>query len=125
MCPLGKISSKFVKLYTILLDAQKRAIERIRPGARIRDIDLAARQHIENKGLGKFFGHNTGHGIGLEIHEGPIVSSNNKALLKEGMVFTVEPGIYIRGYGGLRLEETVCVTKGGCEVLTGDIDKSI
>ena len=125
MCSLGKISSKFTELYAILLEAQKRAIERIRPGVKIRDIDLAARQHIASKRLGKFFGHNTGHGIGLEIHEGPIISSNNKGLLKEGMVFTVEPGIYIPGYAGLRLEETICVVKGGCEVLTGDIDKSI
>lgn len=125
MCLLGKISSKFVKLYTILLDAQKRAIERIRPGVKISNIDSAARQHIANKGLGKFFGHDLGHGIGLEIHERPSISHNNKDRLKEGMVFTVEPGIYIPGYGGLRIEETVRVSKGGCEVFTDDIDKSI
>lgn len=125
MCPLGKISSKFAKLYAILLEAQKMAIERIRPGVESRDIDNAARQHIAGKGLGKFFGHNTGHGIGLEIHEKPTISGSNKDLLKEGMVFTVEPGIYIPGYGGLRIEDTICVVSGGCEVLTGDIDKSI
>lgn len=125
MCPLGKISSKFSKLYDILLEAQKRAIECIRPGVKIFDVDNAARQHIAGKGVGKFFGHNTGHGIGLEIHERPTISGSNKDLLKEGMVFTVEPGIYIPGYGGLRVEDTICVVNGGCEVLTGDIDKSI
>lgn len=125
MCLLGKISAKFAELYAILVDAQKRAIERISPGVKIRDIDFAARQHIDNKGLGKFFGHNTGHGIGLEIHERPFISYNNQASLREGMVFTVEPGIYIPGYGGLRVEETVSVTKRNCEVLTDDIDKSI
>jgi len=125
MCSLGKITSKFVKLYAILLDAQRRAIERIRPGVKICDIDLAARQHIENKGLGRFFGHNTGHGIGLEVHEMPVVSRSNKGLLKEGMVFTVEPGIYIPGYGGLRVEDVVRVTRKKHEILTDDIDKAI
>lgn len=125
ICLLGKISSKFAKLYTILLNAQKRAIERIKPGVKIRDVDLAARQHIDSKGLGKFFGHSLGHGIGLEIHERPSVSYYNKDFVKEGMVFTVEPGIYIPGYGGLRIEDVVLVSKSGCEVLTDDIDKSI
>ena len=125
MCYLGKISSKFVKLYTILCDAQKHAIERIRPGVKIQDIDRAARQHINNKGLRKFFGHDLGHGIGLEIHERPFITNNNIDLLEDGMVFTVEPGIYIPGYGGLRIEDTVRVCKGGCKILTDDIDKSI
>jgi Xaa-Pro aminopeptidase len=125
MCPLGKISSKFMQLYTILCDAQKRAISRIKPGVKIADIDFAARQHLENKGLGKFFGHALGHGIGLEIHEKPSIAINNKDFLREGMVFTVEPGIYIPNYGGLRIEDTVLVSKGGCKVLTYDIDKSI
>lgn len=125
MCALGKISSKFKSLYTIIVDAQNRAIERIKPGVKISDIDLAARQHIDRKGLGKFFGHALGHGIGLEIHERPFISNKNKDLLKEGMVFTVEPGIYIPNFGGLRIEEMVMVTKGSCKVLTDDIDKSI
>lgn len=125
MCALGKISTKFTKLYAILCDAQKRAIECIKPGAKISDIDLAARQHIDSKGLRKFFGHDLGHGIGLEIHERPSISNSSKDVLKEGMVFTVEPGIYIPGYGGLRIEETIRVSRTGCEVLTDDINKSI
>jgi len=125
MCSLGKIRSKFTSLYNILVDAQKRAIDRIRPGTKISAVDSAARQHIDSKGLGKFFGHALGHGIGLETHERPSISNSNKNFLKENMVFTVEPGIYIPGYGGLRIEETVRVCKGGCEVLTDDIDKSI
>ena len=125
VCRLGKISSKFVSIYDILLGAQKCAIERIRPGAKISDIDLAARQYIDRKGLGKFFGHALGHGVGLEIHERPTISHNNPDFLKEGMVFTIEPGIYIPGLGGLRIEDMVCVNKKGCEVLTDDIDKSI
>ncbi len=125
MRSLGKISSKFAEIYAILLDAQDRAIQRIRPGVRICEIDLAARQLIENKGFGRFFGHNTGHGIGLEIHERPMISKSDSGLLKEGMVFTVEPGIYIPGCGGLRIEDVVRVTRKGHEVLTDDIDKSI
>ena len=125
MCPLGKISSKFAKLYSVILDAQRHAIERVKPGAKISDIDAAARQHIDSKGLGRFFGHNTGHGIGLEVHEPPVISGYNKNALKEDMVFTIEPGIYIPGYGGLRIEDMIRVTRQGYEILTNDIDKSI
>ncbi|MBL7071313.1 MAG: aminopeptidase P family protein [Candidatus Omnitrophica bacterium] len=125
MCSLGKITPKFVKLYAVLLEAQRRAIEHVKPGVKICDIDHEARQYIESKGLGRFFGHNTGHGIGLEIHEHPSVSSTNVNTLKEGMVFTVEPGIYIPGYGGLRIEDVIMVTRNGRKVLTHDIDKSI
>lgn len=125
MISLGKISSKFKDLYNMLLNAQRSAIEIVKPGIRMLEIDTAARQFLENKGLGKFFGHSTGHGIGLEIHERPIISNTNTDILKEGMVFTIEPGIYIPGFCGLRIEDTVLVTKNGCEVLTDDIDKSI
>jgi Xaa-Pro aminopeptidase len=123
MCSLGRISTKFTRLYQILVDAQKKAIDLIRPGAKIKDVDNAARQYIAGKGFGKFFGHSLGHGIGLEVHEMPSVNHRNDGVVKEGMVFTVEPGIYIPGYGGLRVEDTVYVTKKGCRVLTDDIDK--
>jgi Xaa-Pro aminopeptidase len=125
MLSLGKISTKFKGLYNILLDAQRYAIELIRPGIKIHNVDMAARQHIDKKGLGKFFGHALGHGIGLEIHERPNISSSNKERLKEGMVFTVEPGIYIPGYGGLRIEDIALVTNKGCQLLTNDINKSV
>lgn len=123
VCSLGKINSKFTRLYTILIDAQRKAIDIIKPGAKISDVDNAARQYIANKGFGKFFGHSLGHGIGLEIHERPTINHRNNDALKEGMVFTVEPGIYLPGYGGLRIEDTIHVTKKGCKVLTDDIDK--
>ncbi|MFH0839435.1 MAG: Xaa-Pro peptidase family protein [Candidatus Omnitrophota bacterium] len=119
--PLGKMNTKFTALYQILLEAQKRAMDIIRPGARISDLDNAARQYIACKGFGRFFGHSLGHGIGLEVHEKPTISARNTGLLREGMVFTVEPGIYIPGSGGLRLEDTVLVTKKGCRTLTHDI----
>ena len=123
VCILGKIKAQFSRLYTILIDAQKRALDLVRPGAKISDVDNAARQYIARKGFGKFFGHSLGHGIGLEIHEKPTITHRNDNPLREGMVFTVEPGIYIPGYGGLRIEDAVLVTKNGCKVLTYDIDK--
>lgn len=123
MCPLGKINIKFTRLYAILIAAQRKAIALIKPGAKISDVDNAARQHIAGKGFGKFFGHSLGHGIGLEIHEIPTINYRNKGLVKEGMIFTIEPGIYLPGYGGLRVEDTVQVTKEGCKVLTDDVDK--
>lgn len=123
ICVLGKIKTKFTRLYTILIDAQRKAIDLIRPGAKISKVDNAARQYIAGKGFGKFFGHSLGHGIGLEVHERPAIDHKNDGFLKEGMVFTVEPGIYLAGYGGLRIEDTIQVTKDGCRVLTDDIDK--
>ncbi len=125
MYRLGKISSKFAKLYSILCDAQRYAIDCIKPGIKTSDVDRAARQYLTSKGVGKFFGHALGHGIGLETHEKPSLSHSSKGVLKEDMVFTVEPGIYMPGFGGLRVEDTVRVRKGGCEVLSDDIDKSI
>ncbi len=123
ICALGKISTKFTLLYQILIDAQRRAIDLIKPGAKISDVDNAARQYIAGKGFGEFFGHSLGHGIGLEIHERPVISHKNSDVLKEGMVFTIEPGIYLPRYGGLRIEDTIHVTKEGCSVLTDDINK--
>ncbi|MBN1872173.1 MAG: aminopeptidase P family protein [Candidatus Omnitrophica bacterium] len=125
MRSIGKIKSRFKKIYSIILEAQKRALDSIRPGVKISDLDSAARQHIEKKGFGKFFGHSLGHGIGLEIHELPVVSGKNKNKLEQGMVFTVEPGVYIPGFGGMRIEDIALVKEKGCEVLTDDIDKSI
>lgn len=123
MCPLGRINAKFTRLYKVLLDAQKKAIDLIIPGAKISDLDKAARQYIAGEGFGEFFGHSLGHGIGLETHETPAINYKNEGLVKEGMIFTVEPGIYLPGLGGLRVEDTIQVTKEGCRVLTDDIDK--
>ena len=120
---LGKISPKCNRIYNIIKSAQNRAIEKIRPGIPISLIDKTARQYIKDKGLGRFFFHSLGHGVGLEIHEYPRISSTTKGYLMPGMVFTIEPGVYIRGWGGVRLEDMVVVTKRGFEVITHDIPK--
>ncbi len=120
---LGRITSKFKHIYNVLKTSQKRVIEKLRPGIRISELDRIARQHIANKGLGKFFLHSLGHGVGLEIHEPPKISKETRGVLRPGMVLTVEPGIYVKGWGGLRVEDMVAVTEDGCEVLTDDIPK--
>jgi Xaa-Pro aminopeptidase len=120
---LGRITKKFRHIYNILVTAQRLALEKIRPGIRANSIDSIARRYITKKGFGRFFLHGLGHGIGLEIHEPPKISKNSKVVLKPGMVFTVEPGIYIQDWGGLRIEDIVAVTEDGCEVLTDDIPK--
>jgi len=120
---LGRITSKYHHIYNVLLKAQEKAIKKARPGAKISDIDKAARRFIEAKGYGKYFIHSLGHGVGLNIHEYPRISSKGKGRLRPGMVFTVEPGIYIPGWGGLRVEDMLLITNKGCEVLTHDIPK--
>lgn len=114
----GKISSKLAKVYGIVLTAQKLGIEAIKPGVRCCDVDAAARASIAKAGYGKFFSHSLGHGIGLDIHEGPRLSAASETELKPGMVVTVEPGVYIPGWGGVRIEDDILVTRDGCEVLT-------
>jgi len=120
---LGKISKKQKKIYGIVEEAQRRSIKAIKPGAKISEIDGIARGFINAKGFGGGFGHALGHGIGLEVHEGPSVSSRNHAEIKPGMVFTIEPAIYLPNWGGIRIEDMVLVTTKGCKVLTDDIDK--
>lgn len=118
MLVVGKISKELKKIYAIVRAAQERAIRLIRPGARMCDIDLAARGYIRECGFGKYFGHSLGHGTGLEVHELPNISPFSEYRLLQGMVFTVEPAIYIPGLGGIRIEDMVLVTQNGCEVLT-------
>lgn len=105
------------KIYTIVLDANKKAIDMIKPGVRFCDIDAAARSYIESCGYGKYFTHRTGHSIGLEAHEYGDVSSANKQQVKPGMIFSIEPGIYLPGKFGVRIEDLVLVTEQGCDVL--------
>jgi len=110
--------SKIQKIYDIVLKAQEEAIKRVRPGVKVCDIDKAAREVITDAGYGKYFVHSTGHGVGLDIHELPVISfKDKKTVLEENMVFTIEPGIYIEKEFGIRIEDMVVVTKDGCEVL--------
>lgn len=120
---LGRINPRYKKIYNILRDAQKLAVEQIRPGIRICDIELRVRAFLKTKGLERFFGHSVGHGIGLEVHEPPKISKDNKDFLRENMVFTIEPGVYIPNEAGFRREDMVVVTKTGCEVLTDDFNR--
>jgi Xaa-Pro aminopeptidase len=114
----GRISPKLERVYGVVLDAQQRAIEAIKPGMTGREIDQVARGVIEKAGFGKQFGHGLGHGIGLDIHEAPRLNSANDRPLLPGMVVTVEPGIYLPGWGGVRIEDDILITKAGHEVLT-------
>jgi Xaa-Pro aminopeptidase len=119
----GKITSTIRSVYDIVLKAQDRAIKEIKATVNIDKIDRVARQYIARKKYGGFFGHNLGHGIGLEIHEAPNVSGNEKNKLKAGMVFTIEPAIYLPNRFGVRIEDMVLVTKEGAELLSGNLDK--
>jgi Xaa-Pro aminopeptidase len=114
----GKVTPKFEKVYRTVLAAQERGIAALKPGAKAGDVDAAARSVIEEAGLGRFFTHGLGHGVGLEIHENPFFRRDNPALLKAGMVVTIEPGIYLPDWGGIRIEDDVLITPDGPEVLT-------
>lgn len=114
----GDISKK-VEIYETVLMANKEAIKDIRPGIRAGKVDEIARRVIKKRRFGPYFGHGTGHGVGLEVHEKPSISPRSKDKLREGMVFTIEPGIYIPGLGGVRIEDMVCVNTEGSTVLTG------
>jgi Xaa-Pro aminopeptidase len=114
----GKPSSKQEKIYQVVKEAHDKAIEKIRPGIPIQQVDEAARNHIQKNGYDEYFGHGTGHGIGLVVHEDPPVNRENKDFIQEGMVFTVEPGIYIPDWGGVRIEDMIRVTSQGAEMLT-------
>lgn len=115
---LGKKSRKTEQMYRAVLEAQLAAIDAIRPGVTASGVDAAARTVLKRHGLDKNFTHSTGHGLGLEIHEPPRLGKGDKTHLEAGMTITVEPGVYIEGFGGIRIEDTVAVTDTGCEVLT-------
>ena len=118
---LGKMPRFFEEIQDAVRRAQQSAIKKIRAGIPAAFVDSQARNYLIQKKLGKFFGHSLGHGVGLEIHESPSVSFQNPGLLKEGMIITVEPAVYIPNRFGIRLEEMVLVKKEGCEVLSADI----
>ncbi len=109
---------KKIEIYRSVLEANRKAASSVVPGIGSRAIDNAARDSIKNAGYGKFFGHGTGHGVGLEVHELPRITWTKNEIIKENMVFTIEPGIYVEGLGGVRIEDMVLVKPGGVEVLT-------
>jgi len=115
---VGKPTEKMVEIYSIVLEAQERASKAYKPGMLAVDVDKIARDYISKKGYGEFFGHSLGHGVGREVHEAPTIGYRNASALKAGMVVTNEPGIYLPGFGGVRIEDILVVTKDGCEILS-------
>ena len=115
---VGKPSDKHREIYEIVLEAQMNCLERIRPGMTGREADALTRDIIKRYGYNDYFGHGTGHGIGLEIHEAPRLSPTSEQVLEPGMTVTVEPGIYLPGFGGVRIEDDIVITDTGMERLT-------
>jgi len=114
---VGKITPEGKKIYATVRDAQQKAIDAAKSGMKARDLDAVARRHIRKLGYEKFFRHSLGHGIGLQIHEPPRISVLSKAVLEEGNVITIEPGIYVPEFGGVRIEDDIHITGGGITVL--------
>jgi Xaa-Pro aminopeptidase len=115
---VGRPSGEARRLYEAVLDAQQAAIAAVRPGATAAEVDGAARRILRNRNLARYFTHSTGHGLGLEIHEAPRLAKGQTQKLEPGMVITIEPGAYVPGKWGVRIEDVVVVTPSGCEVLT-------
>jgi Xaa-Pro aminopeptidase len=115
---VGHPTGEARRLYQAVRQAQQAAIEAVKPGVSVAEVDRTARNLLQKQGLGKRFTHATGHGVGLEIHEAPRVAAGQEEILQPGMVITIEPGVYIPGKWGVRIEDMVVVTERGCEVLT-------
>jgi Xaa-Pro aminopeptidase len=115
---LGAVSQRQIEIYDIVKEAQQKASLAIKPGLKGREVDAVARDTIVKAGYGEYFGHGLGHGIGLETHEQPVLNPQSNTVLKAGMVVTVEPGIYIPEWGGVRIEDMVVVTKSSVNLLT-------
>jgi Xaa-Pro aminopeptidase len=118
MAHLGRPTAKATDLHSAVLEAQLAAIGMVRAGVEARKVDEAARQCLKKRKLDKAFMHSTGHGLGLEIHEDPRIGRTSADTLEAGMVITIEPGAYLEGYGGVRIEDTILVTETGAEILT-------
>jgi Xaa-Pro aminopeptidase len=115
---VGRPSDEARGLYAAVLEAQQAAIDTVRPGVTSAEVDGAARKVLRRRKFGRYFTHSTGHGLGLEIHEAPRLAAGQDQKLEPGMVITIEPGAYIPGKWGVRIEDVVVVTASGCEVLT-------
>ncbi|MER3461207.1 MAG: peptidase M24, partial [candidate division GAL15 bacterium] len=116
---LGKVPDRFRQVAEVVERAVRAALEAARPGAPASHVDRAAREVVEGAGYGPQFPHRTGHGLGLSVHEPPWIHASNPELLEEGMVFTVEPGVYLPGEFGVRLEEAVVLEPSGPQILSG------
>jgi len=115
---VGEPSDELKKIYSIVLEAQLRGMSGIKPGLTGKQADALTRDYIKEQGYGEYFGHSTGHGLGMEVHEGPALSFKSDTVLEQGMVVTVEPGIYVAGLGGVRIEDDTVITEKGNESLT-------
>ena len=115
---IGKVSSQFKRIYEIVLEAQQMAIEAVQPGIPAKSVDVVARQHIKLHGFGAYFFHSLGHGLGIRIHESPLLSIRSAEILQPGNVFTIEPGIYIPDKGGVRIEDDIALHADRVEVIT-------
>jgi Xaa-Pro aminopeptidase len=115
---IGEVDVKLRQIFDIVLEAHDLAIAAVKPGLAIAELDAVARERISAAGYAEYFGHGLGHGVGLEIHEQPSLSPRSTEVLAPGMVITIEPGIYLPGQGGVRIEDTIVVTNTGCDVLT-------
>jgi Xaa-Pro aminopeptidase len=115
---LGKISPLFSKRYAIMLEAQREALSVVRAGSEIGAIERQVRNYLKIKQVDQFFTHSIGHGVGLEVHEGPALTAGSKSILHDNMVITIEPGMYIKGWGGIRIEDMVLVTQKGYRLLS-------
>jgi Xaa-Pro dipeptidase len=115
---VGEIDPEFVKIHKIVQDANAAGRAAARSGAACAEVDKATREVIEKSGYGKFFTHRTGHGIGMEVHEDPYIRGDNMQKLEPGMAFTVEPGIYLPGRNGVRIEDNIVITEKGAELLS-------
>ncbi|MGI6309012.1 MAG: M24 family metallopeptidase [Dethiobacteria bacterium] len=114
----GEPTAKQSEIYTLVLAAQEMALQAIKAGQKCADVDIMVRQYFQQQGYGAYFGHGLGHGVGLEIHELPTLAPRGQGILQESMVFTVEPGIYIEKWGGVRIEDLVVLRPDGVQILT-------
>jgi Xaa-Pro aminopeptidase len=122
---VGRSSAEQRRVYQGVRCAQQASIAAVRPGVSVGAVDLAGRKLLKKEGLARYFTHSTGHGVGLEIHEAPRIAAGQTEILQPGMVITIEPGVYLPGKWGVRIEDMVVVTGNGCEILASTSNELI